>query len=224
MFWGDPNVFETDNLVYSRPSNDNTTIKVDKWLVICFYHLFTDSYTQRSEDRYYPSYYADNYEQRRSNIDPYATISPAERLRGRLPSDTQWNDGLIDLLLYILYNILQRIVYEEHNRYHYISKFCSFLQYCWILSAFWLVFLNKRITQCSGLPPVLKNFVTKVEKWGHMYFMDTFSVHIWYFLVIHEIKFVILQISVYSEVPLIIPPMIQWTRLINENFWKKMWS
>lgn len=62
-----------------------------------------DSYTQRSEDRYYPSYYADNYSQRpnRTHIDPYATISPAERLRGRIPSDTQWNDGYSHFIQYL---------------------------------------------------------------------------------------------------------------------------
>ncbi|XP_052785868.1 tight junction protein ZO-1-like isoform X3 [Mya arenaria] len=59
---------------------------------------YDDSYTQRSEDRYYPSYYADDVDRRfnRANIDPYATITPSERLRGRIPSDSQWNNGYND--------------------------------------------------------------------------------------------------------------------------------
>ncbi|XP_052215342.1 tight junction protein ZO-1-like isoform X1 [Dreissena polymorpha] len=61
---------------------------------------YDDSYTQRSEDRYYPSYYADHNDVdrrlNRHNIDPYATITPSERLRGRMPSDPQWSDGFDD--------------------------------------------------------------------------------------------------------------------------------
>lgn len=37
------------------------------------------------EDRYYPSYYADqitsSYQASRAHIDPYATLTPSERLR-----------------------------------------------------------------------------------------------------------------------------------------------
>ncbi|KAL4216328.1 Tight junction protein ZO-2 [Mactra antiquata] len=63
---------------------------------------YDDSYTQRSEDRYYPSFYAVNYaeierRQNRAHIDPYATLSPVERIRGRISSsDSPWNDGYDD--------------------------------------------------------------------------------------------------------------------------------
>ena len=41
----------------------------------------------RPEDRYYPSYYADSLPREklphgRANIDPYATLTPSERIRG----------------------------------------------------------------------------------------------------------------------------------------------
>lgn len=41
----------------------------------------------RPEDRYFPSYYADSLPRdksphNRANIDPYATLTPSERLRG----------------------------------------------------------------------------------------------------------------------------------------------
>ena len=60
----------------------------------------SDIYSQRSEDRYYPSYYFDQLQadrrHNRSNIDPYATLTPSERLRGRLPSEEQWYDSFGD--------------------------------------------------------------------------------------------------------------------------------
>ncbi|ESO89732.1 hypothetical protein LOTGIDRAFT_234130 [Lottia gigantea] len=49
-------------------------------------HTYYRDERGRPEDHYYPSYYAQNspsYSQNRSNIDPYATITPSERLRHR---------------------------------------------------------------------------------------------------------------------------------------------
>ncbi|CAC5411802.1 TJP1 [Mytilus coruscus] len=54
----------------------------------------------QSEDRYYPSYYANNMSPRhpsRSHIDAYATITPHERLRPSLPTDERWFDPAYDL-------------------------------------------------------------------------------------------------------------------------------
>ncbi|KAJ8311679.1 hypothetical protein KUTeg_011034 [Tegillarca granosa] len=53
----------------------------------------------RPEDRYYPSYYADSLQRSqypRSNIDPYATITPHERIRQQLPDDDRWFDPAYD--------------------------------------------------------------------------------------------------------------------------------
>ncbi|KAL3885385.1 hypothetical protein ACJMK2_025454 [Sinanodonta woodiana] len=61
-----------------------------------------DNYGGRPEDRYYPSYYADNqgHTQKplpgRANIDPYATLTPSERIRGRKPVEGQWYAGHYD--------------------------------------------------------------------------------------------------------------------------------
>ena len=41
---------------------------------------------RQQEDRYYPHYYSDPrdvYAHNRANIDPYATLTPSERLRGQ---------------------------------------------------------------------------------------------------------------------------------------------
>ncbi|GFS16937.1 tight junction protein ZO-1 [Elysia marginata] len=44
-----------------------------------------DDYQMHPEDRYYPSYYTDHQLQAsRANIDPYATLTPSERLRPRM--------------------------------------------------------------------------------------------------------------------------------------------
>ncbi|GFO31765.1 tight junction protein zo-1 [Plakobranchus ocellatus] len=44
-----------------------------------------DDYQMHPEDRYYPSYYTDHQVQAsRANIDPYATLTPSERLRPRV--------------------------------------------------------------------------------------------------------------------------------------------
>ncbi|XP_071115833.1 tight junction protein ZO-1-like isoform X2 [Haliotis cracherodii] len=46
------------------------------------------------EDRYYPSYYAQSPplpHHNRSSIDPYATLTPSERLRNRIASDQQYH-------------------------------------------------------------------------------------------------------------------------------------
>ncbi|XP_013406126.2 tight junction protein ZO-1-like isoform X4 [Lingula anatina] len=56
-------------------------------------------YGQRSEDQYYPSYYADSLPRERppharSNIDPYATLTPSERLRSLSHEDER--DGSYD--------------------------------------------------------------------------------------------------------------------------------
>ncbi|CAG2194355.1 TJP1 [Mytilus edulis] len=54
----------------------------------------------QSEDRYYPSYYANNMSPRhpsRAHIDAYATITPHERLRPSLPTDERWFDPAYDL-------------------------------------------------------------------------------------------------------------------------------
>ncbi|VDI00275.1 tight junction protein 1 [Mytilus galloprovincialis] len=54
----------------------------------------------QSEDRYYPSNYANNMSPRhpsRAHIDAYATITPHERLRPSLPTDERWFDPAYDL-------------------------------------------------------------------------------------------------------------------------------
>ena len=46
-------------------------------------------YQMHPEDRYYPSFYKDqmnHYPNSRANIDPYATLTPSERLRPRVHS------------------------------------------------------------------------------------------------------------------------------------------
>ncbi|KAK3595450.1 hypothetical protein CHS0354_003441 [Potamilus streckersoni] len=61
-----------------------------------------DNYGGRPEDRYYPSYYADNQDRTqkppsgRANIDPYATLTPSERMRGRMHGEGQWYAGHYD--------------------------------------------------------------------------------------------------------------------------------
>ncbi|CAI9739572.1 junction ZO-1-like isoform X4 [Octopus vulgaris] len=49
---------------------------------------YKEDYSSLPEDRYYPSYYAQNHSREwsnhsRSNIDPYATLTPSERLRSQ---------------------------------------------------------------------------------------------------------------------------------------------
>ncbi|GAB1606303.1 tight junction protein ZO-1-like isoform X4 [Argonauta hians] len=57
---------------------------------------YKEDYSSLPEDRYYPSYYAQNHSQEwshhsRANIDPYATLTPSERLRSQQGEDDPYS-------------------------------------------------------------------------------------------------------------------------------------
>lgn len=67
--------------------------------------LFADMYGSRPEDRYYPSYYSQNLPRdwpshSRANIDPYATLTPSERLRSHYVDEG---------MLLVYYNLIKSL-------------------------------------------------------------------------------------------------------------------